>query len=340
MGEEEEEEEEEAENQFQRLSDDVVLNIFNKVSDVKWLFRCLVVSKRFSSLIPLVQTLSFTTNAWGWDYLSFPRHVSDKALVKGSLGEFPKLLIMNSLLETFLYLRKPHLLPSLPLNASGLVLLAKSMLVRSLNLDIVSDFNAHNDSLFEWGAKLTSKLDSVTFLCAASFSKMMKSEEDDEEEIENEITHEELICRVNLAINCLREAALRLGILSHFIAEIPSLHSITITDSNNKGMKLCLGGDKLVECMNAFALERAFPLTESWTGKIMRVGYVPVLRLPMSGYVMKRVTIVHFNLHGDDDSDAETAMLDAFAEEQGVFLEAVVQILENHKDSVKAMFQN
>ncbi|KAG5517450.1 hypothetical protein RHGRI_038006 [Rhododendron griersonianum] len=319
--------EEEAENQFHHLPDDVVVNIFDKVSDVQSLCRCLVVSKRFSSLVPLVQTLSFKTSAW--DYLSFFRDESEDARVNGSLGELSKLSIMDLLLKTLLYLHKPSLSPCLRLNASGLVFLDKLTRVRSLNLDLVSDFNAHNDSVFKWGAKFASNLESVTFLYAASFSKKMKSEEEEEEEIENEITHEELLCRVNLAINCLKEAVFRLGILSVLIAKNPKLQSISITDSNNKGVKLCLGGEKLVHWIDAY-FEKA----------IMRVGYVPVLRLPMSGYVMKRVTIVHFNLHGDDDSDAETAMLDAFAEEQGVFLEAVVQILENHKDSVKAMFQN
>ncbi|XP_058199180.1 F-box protein AUF2-like [Rhododendron vialii] len=320
---------EEAENQFDRLPDDVVVNIFDKVSDAQSLCRCLVVSKRFSSLVPLVQTLSFKTSAW--DYLSFFRDESEDALVNGSLGELSKLSIMDLLFKTLIYLLKSSLSPCLRLNASGLVFLDKFTRVRSLNLELVSDFDAHNDSVFKWGAKFASKLESVTFLYAASFSKMMKSEEE-EDEIENEITHEELLCRVNLAINCLKEVVLRLGILYHIITKNRKLQSITISDSNKKGVKLCLAGEKLVQWMleNVY-LEKV----------IMRVGYVPVLQLPMSGYVMKRVTIVHFNLYGDDDdSDAETAMLDAFAEERGVFSEAVVQILENHKDSVKAMFQN
>ncbi|KAF7119546.1 hypothetical protein RHSIM_Rhsim13G0215200 [Rhododendron simsii] len=308
---------------FHRLPDDVVVNIFDKVSDVQSLCRCLVVSKRFSSLVPLVQTLSFKISAW--DYLSFFRDESEDALVNGSLGELSKLSIMVLLLKTLIYLFKPSLSPCLRLNSSSLVFLDKLTRVRSLNLEFVSDFDAHNDSVFKWGAKFASNLKSVTFLYASSFSKMMKSEEEEEEE--NVITHEELLCRVNLAINCLKEAVLRFGILFPIIAKNPKLQSITITDSNNKGVKLCLGGEKLVQWMSSY-LEKA----------IMRVGYVPVLRLPMSGYVMKRVTVVHFNLYGDDDSDAEEAMLGAFVEEQGVFFEAVVQILENHKDSVKAMF--
>ncbi|KAI8525406.1 hypothetical protein RHMOL_Rhmol13G0228200 [Rhododendron molle] len=58
---------------------------------------------------------------------------------------------------------------------------------------------------------------------------------------------------------------------------------------------------------------------KNWTRENMRVGYVPVLKLPMSGYVMKGVTIINFRLYGDDDYEADLAMLDAFAEEQGVF---------------------
>ncbi|KAG5517453.1 hypothetical protein RHGRI_038009 [Rhododendron griersonianum] len=242
----------EAEDQFQRLSDDVVVNIFDKVSDVKWLFRCLVVSKRFSYLIPLV---------------------------------------------------------------------------RSLNLDLVSDFNTDNDSVFKWGAKLTSNLGSITFLYAASLTKMMDSEE---EETENEITQEELVPPLFLAIECLGEAMLWVGILSRAVRQYPMLQSITITDSMNKGVRLYLGGEKLVEYRDAFRNARKClkeAVSRPWAG------YVPVLRLPMSGYVMKRVTIVQFKLYSGDDSEANLAMVDAFVEEQGVFSEAVVQILKNHKDN-------
>ncbi|XP_058199182.1 F-box protein At4g18380-like [Rhododendron vialii] len=286
-------------NQFQRLPNDVVVIIFDKVSDIKWLCRCFVVSKRFSSLVPRVRTLSIQTNAW--DYLSIPR------------SDFEKLAVLPSL------------------NDSGFEFLAKLTQVRSLNLDLVSDFIANNDSVFKWGAKLTSNLDSITFLYAASLTKMMDSEEE-----ETEITQEELVPPLSLAIECLGEAILWLGILSLDIPKHPMLQSITITDSMNKGVRLCLGGEKLVECKNAFriAVER---LKEA--ASRTRTGYAPVLRLPMSGYVMKRVTIVQFKLYNGDDSEANLAMVDAFAEEQGVFSEAMVQILKNHKDSIK-IFQN
>ncbi|KAE9462766.1 hypothetical protein C3L33_05318, partial [Rhododendron williamsianum] len=49
---------EEAENQFHRLPDDVVLNVFDKLSDIRCLCRCFLVSKRFSSLVARVQTVS------------------------------------------------------------------------------------------------------------------------------------------------------------------------------------------------------------------------------------------------------------------------------------------
>ncbi|KAF7120517.1 hypothetical protein RHSIM_Rhsim13G0215700 [Rhododendron simsii] len=288
---------EEEENQFQRLPDDVVVNIFDKLSDIKWLCRCLVVSKRFSSLIPLIQTVSIKTNAG--DCLSVSGNVSD--------------------LEFF----------------------AKLTQIRSLNLDLVSDFDANKDSVFKWGAKFTSDLDRLTFLYAASLSKRMESEEEEEEEeddeTENEVTQEEKFRRLYLAMDCVKEGLLWLLILSRGIRNYPMLQSITITDSTNKGVRLYLGGEKLVDCRNAFknsikCPEEAVPRQES-----IRVGSVPVLQLPMSGYVMKGVTIVHVKLCRADDSesDAQLAMVDAFAEERGVFLEAVVQILKSYKAGIE-----
>ncbi|XP_058198604.1 F-box protein AUF2-like [Rhododendron vialii] len=294
----------EEENHFQRLPDDVVVNIFDKLSDIKWLCRCLVVSNRFSSLIPLIQTVSIKTNVV--DCLSLSGNVCD--------------------LEFF----------------------AKLTQIRSLNLDLVSDFDANKDSVFKWGAKFTSDLDSLTFLYAASLSKRMESEEEDEEEeeeaeddkTENEVTQEEQFRRLYLAMDCVKEGLWWLLILSRGIRNYPMLQSITITDSTNKGVRLYLGGEKLVDCRNAFkndikCPEEAVPRQES-----IRVGSVPVLQLPMSGYVMKGVTIVHVKLcRGDDsESDAQLAMVDAFAEERGVFSEAVVQILKSYK-AVSKLFK-
>lgn len=100
----------------------------------------------------------------------------------------------------------------------------------------------------------------------------------------------------------------------------------------------CLCDEKLVDFRIAFNWDRVRPMAVSWMLELenMRVGYVPVLQLPMSRYLMKGVTIVTFVLNGDDDSEAESAMLDAFVGEQGVFSEAVDQILKNHKDVIKA----
>ncbi|KAG5553421.1 hypothetical protein RHGRI_011338 [Rhododendron griersonianum] len=175
----------EVENQFDRLPDDVVVNFFDKVSDIKWLCRCLVVSKRFSSLIPLVQAVSVKTSAEEWAPFPVPN---------------PDLVI-----KPLPYLLTLALLPpSLFLNVPPLVFHFKHM--QSLNLDLVSDFNADNDSVFKLGAKFTSNLDSLTFLYAAFLSEKTMESEQEENETENEITQYEQIYRVNLATQWLKEA--------------------------------------------------------------------------------------------------------------------------------------
>ncbi|KAG5517426.1 hypothetical protein RHGRI_037985 [Rhododendron griersonianum] len=223
---------EEAENQFQRLPDDVVLNIFHMVSDIKWLCRCFM-------------PLRFFYNA----YYPFP---------------------------------------SSRLNFLDLVFQLKQ--IQSLNLEFISDFNGDDDSVFKWGAKFTAGIDSFTFLYSKSLSRMMESE-DEEDATENEIAQEELFRRVKLAMR------------------------------------------NTLDTKTTISSERA----KTWWQEQgnARVGYVPVLHLPISGYVMKGVTILNFKM-SVNDFEADTAMLDAFAEEQGPFLEAVVQILEKHKDNIKA----
>ncbi|KAI8526095.1 hypothetical protein RHMOL_Rhmol13G0282600 [Rhododendron molle] len=65
------------------------------------------------------------------------------------------------------------------------------------------------------------------------------------------------------------------------------LESVIIADSKNKGAKLCLGGKKLAECRNSLNFDRVIRPTrvESWRKKCVKIRSVPVLELPMSGYV-------------------------------------------------------
>ncbi|KAG5517431.1 hypothetical protein RHGRI_037990 [Rhododendron griersonianum] len=315
---EEEEEEAGAENWFQRLPDDVVLHIFGKLSDVKWLCRCFVVAKRFSSLIPLVQTVSFVTKTWNSDF-----SIEDGDL-QGTifLGKFSEFLTNNFRLA---------FLPSPRLNFNDVVFHLKQ--IEFLNIEFPSHFNADNDSVFKWGANFTTNiLESFTFLYAASLSKT--DEEKDRKETKNEIAQDELFRRLNISLDCFKNALLRSGILSCAVRTCLMLQSITITDSNNKGVKLCLAGEKLVQCRNTLEVSPTISSEKFglWALENMRGGYVPVLQLPISGYVMKGVTIVEVCAFDD------TSMLDAFAEEKGVFSEAVVQILEKHKGSIKALF--
>ncbi|KAF7120891.1 hypothetical protein RHSIM_Rhsim13G0214700 [Rhododendron simsii] len=341
---------EEAENQFQRLPDDVVLNIFNKLSDIQCLCRCFVVAKRFSSLIPLVQTVSIKSKTWSskYDCKTVPRkseYHHGGTLPLGNLSEY---LITNLVFRPLRELYNRSLFPTSHRDVSGVIFLSKLTHVRALNVELPSNFDGDNDSVSKWGAKFTPNLDSVTFLYASSLSKMMESEQqqkseseesDEEEEMEHGITNRERNLRIVIAIECIKDAVLWLGILC-FVADCPLSHfpmlqSVTITDSQKKGAKLCLSVEKLAECRNTFSMTRMHSLSSmawSWTLENMRVGYVPVLQLPMSKYVMKGVTIVNYKMFADDDYDAYKAMVDAFAGEQDVFSEAVVQIQEKHKD--------
>lgn len=334
----------EEENDFHRLPDDVVLNIFDKLSDVKWLCRCFLVSKRFSSLVPLVQTLSIKTQIWKFLPISPSKSEENPQQGNGLLGKFSKFLIKTLVVKPFQYLYDLTLSPSLRLNMSlrlsmyGVVFLAKLTQIRSVDIEIPSDFIDDNDSFFKWGTNFT-KLDTVTVLCATSLSKMIESEEEDE--TENGITQKEIHRRVSLAAECLRDVVLWVAILCHVFPSYPMLQSFTITDSKNKGMKFCLAGEKLLKCRDSFNLDKFISVVKrvkSWTRENMKVEYVPVLQLPVAGYVMKGLTIISFRLFAEDDSEDGTAMVNAFAEEQSIFSEAMVQISENRKDGSRAMF--
>ncbi|XP_058199179.1 uncharacterized protein LOC131314510 [Rhododendron vialii] len=321
----EEEEEEEAENQFHRLADDVVVNIFDKLSDVKCLCRCFVVSRRFSSLVSRVQTVSVKSyGTWELNYLPIVDYDSPG-------------------LEQHLN----HLIHGLGIN-----FLAKLTHVRALHIELPSDFGSQNDSVFKWAANFTAKLDGVMILYAESLSKIMESEQEEEDETDeqeeeeeetNEQEEEDKTDSPLLVIKrSVKDAVFRLGILSYVVERHPMLESVTITDSKNKGAKLCLGGEKIAECRNWLNFDRVIQpvIGESWRKKCMNIGTVPVLELPTSGYVMKWVIFAYYKLFADEDSEVETAMVNAFAEEQGVFSEAAVQILKNHNGLLKNLMRD
>ncbi|KAF7120958.1 hypothetical protein RHSIM_Rhsim13G0214900 [Rhododendron simsii] len=318
LGEEEEEEEEEepAENQFRRLADDVILNIFDKLSGVKCLCRCFVVSRRFSSLVSRVQTVSVKSyDTWELNYLPIVDYDSPG-------------------LEQHLN----HLIHGLGIN-----FVAKLTHVRALHIELPSDFGSQNDSVFKWAANFTAKLDGVMILYAASLSQIMESEQQEEDETDEQEEEEDKTDSPLLIIKrSVKDAVFRLGILSYVVERHPMLESITITDSKNKGVKLCLDGEKIAECRNWLNFDRVIrPVSgESWRKKCINIGTVPVLELPMSGYVMKWVIFAYYNFFADEDSEVETAMVNAFAEEQGVFSEAAVQILKNHNGLLKNLMRD
>ncbi|KAF7119511.1 hypothetical protein RHSIM_Rhsim13G0214600 [Rhododendron simsii] len=333
----------EPENQFQRLPDDVVLNIFDKLSDIQCLCRCFVVSKRFSFLIPHVQTVSIGSKTWNskYDLKIVPwesKYDHGGTLPLGNLSEN---LITNLVFRPLREIRNRSRFPTSPRDVSGVMFLARLTNVRALNIELPSNFSGDKDSVSKWGAKFTPNLDSVTFLYASSLSKMMESEQqrEESESVEHGITNGERHRRVFIAIDCIKDAVLWLGIL-FFVSEnplshFPMLHSVTITDSKKKGAKLCLSGEKLAECRNTFSISRMHSLSNmgrSWTLENMRVGCVPILQLPVSEYVMKGVTVVNYKMFADDDYEVYKAMVDAFVEEKDVFSEAVVQIQEKQKD--------
>lgn len=166
-----------------------------------------------------------------------------------------------------------------------------------------------------------------------------EEEEDNDGVDENGITRREIDCRVNLAVEYVRDAMRWVGVLFHLIPKYPMLQSISITDAKNKGVKLCLCGEKLVGCRNTFDISSM--IYSNWAG-----GSVPVLRLPNSRYATKGVTIADmkgrsgktadFKASDGDDSEAERVALETFAEGGGVFSEVMVQIQAKRKDVIKA----
>jgi hypothetical protein len=81
-----------AEDQFDRLPDAVLLDVFNRIGDVKALGRCALVSRRFHDLVPLVDSVFVRVDCVIADDLPQPS-ADSPARGRGALAHIARLLL-------------------------------------------------------------------------------------------------------------------------------------------------------------------------------------------------------------------------------------------------------
>ncbi|XP_057484301.1 F-box protein AUF2-like [Actinidia eriantha] len=312
-------------NHFNRLPDDIVLFIFNKLWKAEWLCRCSVVSKRFGSLIPHVRNLAVIAP-----------HYIPKWLQEGEESQ------ATSIFKFLLGLRK----------------------IISLYLELPcyhkDDWGGTRVPIIKWKVtRFNTNVECFTFLMASAVIKVNpplsddeeeeeedeeeeEEDEDDDEETEEEVepwmTGDELCHRIKMALGCFDDACSRLRIVLDTIEGQKMIQSITITDIMQQG-KIVVAGNRIAELRDLERAERSMPTVESGeVDLLLKHGSIQVVHVPKSGMVLGRVTLISLkqvNAGGNDDGDdiADDDILAGYfdGDENGVLGEAVKEMLTTHK---------
>lgn len=123
---------------------------------------------------------------------------------------------------------------------------------------------------------------------------------------------------------CLSDATVRHRMLLGFLDDFPLLEKLSITDSGKKGRISVSCGETIYQLRNELGNN---------VMNVMSQCYIPILKLPVSGYVMKGVRLVL--VHRNDDAFENIDFHDEFEDEEEVaFTEAIVEIVKKHRDKM------
>lgn len=301
-----------------RLPDSLLLVIFNMIGDVKALGRCCVVSRRFQSLVPLVDNVVVRVDCVISDD---PSPSSAAGVVGGdkARGVFSNIarLVLGGIVKPLQALgqilnkRSPDSLSSGSSLASSDVshhspteVLKNFKEIRRLKIELPSgELGVDDGVLLKWKADFGSTLDSCVILGASSSSSKSQSPNpnssnssefcgaDDSGSIpESFYTNGSLKLRVVWTISSLIAASARHFLLQPIINDHETLESLDLTDADGQGV-LTMDTSQLKEL-------RVKPVSASGSSQrtlvpalSMKLWYAPHLEIP-GGVVLKGATLV------------------------------------------------
>lgn len=298
-----------SEDQFDRLPDSVLLLIFNRIGDVKALGRCCVVSIRFSSLIPLVDSVVVRIDCVISDDPAPLPAPSEKArnvfsqiarLVLGgivrplqALGQILGRRSDSSSSSAYSSLVAPEVSHHSPTEV-----LKNFREIRNLRIELpAGELGVDDGVLLKWKAGFGSSLDSCVILgasediCSSGGATGTAAAADDTM-AESFYTNGSLKLRVVWTISSLIAASARHYLLQPIIADhYETLQSLDLTDADGQGV-LTMDRRQVQEM-------RVKPASASGSSSqrtlvpalSMRLWYAPHLDLP-GGKVLKGATLV------------------------------------------------
>lgn len=309
-----EEEEEEEEEQFERLSDAVVLCILNRVGDIKALGRCCVVSRRFNTLVPQVESVVVKVDC----VISGEDGGGLNVKGKGFLSHLLR-FVVGSIVKPLQALHHLLVTPKKTTTAAALdeashhspsEVLRNFKEIQKLRIELPGgELGIEDGVLLKWKAEFGSTLENCVILGASSIVKngsetsvkpsgtCSSSDEtlahtgDETGGIpESFYTNGGLKLRVVWTISSLIAASARHYLLQQIISDHPTLQSLVLTDSDAQGV-LCMGKDQLQELRDKPLAASATSSRTQVPALNMKLWYAPYLELP-GGMCLKGATLV------------------------------------------------
>ncbi|KAL5565847.1 hypothetical protein UlMin_029011 [Ulmus minor] len=338
---------------FDLLPDPILFLILNKIIDAKSIVRCLLVSKRFASLILQIDAV----------YLPLPRQIPIKKPTQNLPTKYLKNFLNKFVAKPIRFLhhfvssksrRNPH---NFSYHSPNEVL-KNFKEIKSIHVELPSYGGEvglkGKDSFLKWNAEFGTSLKSCVILGATSFQMeslppTSKNPQEDEENDETEprLADEELKLRIVWMISCLIAASARHYLVKRVIEEFPMLSNAIVSDASKRG-KLRMGEEQLAELRSTsenspLSLTLEASLERSVIPDLnMKLWYVPQLDLPASGCVMKGATLIVIrpvdgvNKNGGD-GDWLGAGFDGDEEHKAILGEAVREIMKKKKTYMMEM---
>ena len=138
-----------------------------------------------------------------------------------------------------------------------------------------------------------------------------------------------------IAFQCLEDVLMKFVLLRDPVTNLPLLQDVSVTDQGQK-VRVSLNGEKVAEMRNLSEAGELKKLLD--IPRRLSKCYVPLLKLPVSGYVMKGVTLLLFGrndlLDDDIDSFMKFDVNDFEDKEEFAYSEAMIEIVKKHRSRI------
>ncbi|KAG8388956.1 hypothetical protein BUALT_Bualt02G0179200 [Buddleja alternifolia] len=316
----------ESDDLFDRVPDEIVRSIFNKLHDAKSLCSSMAVCKRFHSIAPQVDQI----------YLPIPQK---KAAVKEFDKNFFNSVVVKTLMKPLHFISQ--MIKSKSRNDDDDLdfcsyhvpdeLLKPFEEIRGLHLRLpchgnqklgfkIGKSSKNLTTFLRWKAEFGRELHSCVMIGAKSRSKKLENEDKHESGRESVVMSEpELKLRIVWTISCLIAASARHYLIQDTVKSQKMIENVVISDESDQG-RLCMNKEQIDELKGLKGKgDEVLEYRSRVPALRMKMWYLERLELPDSGEVMEGATLVVIRPAGggggEGRSDADLVDAAAFGEE-------------------------